>query len=664
MKKLIIVSLITVITMILLVSCETDYSGEEPENQLVTIGFYQTTDTISNKSTRVSWYANDPDGYILRFKYLVSSNLDLDNESCLDPNNLSDDEEWIETDIQYANVSFPFIGTGSYIDSTNLDTMIINLDSLGIPVDTVFIDTTLYRERLDSKFFLYAIDETNDSTTVISKSFTRENRKPYFPKLKSEKLGIQDVENNFFVIEDPILVLEAPTSNWAEIDFRWQGQDPDGQDVDLEFKWELYADIMLEDSTFIDTLLATTDGWSGNHLTASFSDVIKNYADNASELINKYRFIVRVRDDALQESEEPTTVEFFGFVPVFNKSILVIDDTSDDEYDPDKRTGDPDGTVVDAMYESLLNEAGYQIDLGDDDPYDFDVWNIATKGSNLPLLKDLTNYKLVIIHSEDRTKDDGILFPSYEPTMTQYLDVGGKMFLIGNSNLIASSLVTNFYNAPTKKEVYTDYETESIYYKYLGLFSYTEGESFQRDPAWDEEDYSNYDFMGVDVFDHTLDTLYAMRLDTAVVNDYWFYMKENNSNPDTLKRDYRLKENGSVFTGINTLQGAFGEVIMKYKSVYDCEFVDESTYVERSANGDLYDNLEHNVDLPNLVGGKVLRRSGVVATRYISPGDIFRTAIFGFPLVFMNDDENADGIKPVTENFKTMIRWFDIQASE
>ncbi len=655
MKKLIIVLVFSVMTMILLVSCETDYNGSEPENQLVTIGFYQTTDTISNQTTRVSWYANDPDGYNLRFKYLVSSNPELNNSNCLDPAQLSDDEVWLETDVQYADVSFPFVGNNSYV---SIDTMIINYDSLGVPIDTNHI----FVERLDSRFFLYAIDEKGDSTDVKNKHFTRENRKPESPMLKSDKLGVQDIENNHFEIDDPILVLDAPTSNWSEIDFRWQGKDPDGQDVELEFRWELYAEIPITDTTSVDTLLSSSDGWSANYLNASFSDVIKSYADNAEEMINKYKFVVRVRDDALQESEEPSDVEFFGFVPVFNKSILVVDDTNDDEYDPDERTGDPDGLAVDAMYERLLNEAGYQINLGDDNQFDFDVWNVLN--DEPPLLVNLTNYKLIIIHSEDRTNDDGINYDSYARVLTQYLDVGGKLFMIGNSNLILDDLNTNEYLRPIKKEVYADYSPDSFYYTYLGLYSYTEGEHFQRSPEWDEPDYSNYDFMGVDVFDHTIDTLYSMRLDTAAVNDYWFYTKVNNSNPDTLKRDFRLKENGSVFTGISTIQGAIGEIIMKYKSVYDCTQIDGSTYQEDSEAGDLYNNLQHNVDLPNNAGAKVLHRTGVVATRYISPGDIFRTAYFGFPLIFMSDDENAEGVKPVTKNFKAMITWFDIQSNE
>jgi len=176
MKKLIIGSLISVITMLLLISCETDYQGTEPDNQPVTIGFYETSDTISNQTTRVRWYANDPDGYNLKFKYLVSSNLDLNNTSCLDSSNLSDDEVWFETDESFADVAFPFVGQGAYIDTIFLDSILISLDSLGLP-DTTYIDT-VFRERLDSKIFLYAVDQKGIATGVISKQFSRENRKP------------------------------------------------------------------------------------------------------------------------------------------------------------------------------------------------------------------------------------------------------------------------------------------------------------------------------------------------------------------------------------------------------------------------------------------------------------------------------------------------------
>jgi len=555
MKKLIIVSLMTVITMILLVSCETEYDGPDPVNQSVTIGFYQTTDTISNQTTRVSWYANDPDGYNLRFKYLVTSDLTLDNNTCLTAQ-LSDDEQWLETDVQFADVSFPFIGD-SYFHVTDLDTMIINLDSLGIPIDTVFIDTTIFVERLDSKFFLYALDENNDSTSVVSKRFTRENRKPDSPMLKSTKLDVQDIEENHFIIDDPILILEAPTSNWSEVDFRWQGRDPDGQDVDLEFRWELYAEIILTDTTSRDTLLEASNGWSGSYLTASFSSTIKYYADNADSLKNNYKFVVRVRDDALEESAEPTIVEFLGFVPVFKKSILVIDDTDDGEFNPEKRRGNPDGLVVDAKYESLLNSAGYQENLPNDDQFDYDVWHVA-EGQGLPLLVDLTNYRLIILHSEDRKNAGGINFVNYASEMSQYLDVGGKLFSIGNSILIEGELASNNYAIPAKKEVYVDYLTDDFFYKYLGLFSYTEGEHYQRNTGWDKPGYQNYDFIGADPFDHTLDTLYSMRLDTAIVNDYWNYQKWgeitvidttvvpfDTLTVDTLKQDCRLRDNGS-----------------------------------------------------------------------------------------------------------------------
>ena len=117
----------------------------------------------------------------------------------------------------------------------------------------LFIDSTTYidtvaaievtRKVVFSKFFVYGIDNFGAVTDVKSKVFGRMNQRPKFPMVASNKFDIHGFDEYWFTIGPDSIetVLPNETSFWKPIDFRWMSEDPDGYDVKLEFKWELWS---------------------------------------------------------------------------------------------------------------------------------------------------------------------------------------------------------------------------------------------------------------------------------------------------------------------------------------------------------------------------------------------------------------------------------------
>jgi len=315
-----------------------------------------------------------------------------------------------------------------------------------------------------------------------------------------------------------------------------------------------------------------------------------------------------------------------------------------------------------------------------------------------PNVRKLSEYRLVIIASDDRNNEKGVDFNGnadnvgYSDYLARYLDVGGKVFLVGSSVMMKKfpyNMEVDDYVSPVR-QVFDPYAapttqvsspTRSFFSDYFGIYSMTfpETKTWFCQELWDigsqgqdatPEDYyfrDNYDFIGVTPYDHISDPdikLY-LGIDSSKVNDCWvnFYQQLG---PFNILFPMSLKENGSVLTGIPTMEAFKGETVYRYKSIYDLPKTTEDPDIVYDT--DDYGTVEHSLKYIDPVltdgddGGYVTRRSGSIATRYISEGDIYRTAFFAFPLYFMdNRDKNGDGVGDVTGMFKAMIDWFDLE---
>lgn len=676
---------------------DSDSSDEYFRTSLPGVMIYDPPSDITSSRYKVQWYGNSNDETGLIYHYCLTTDTAMSDSVALSS---LDGTLWNSTSDNFAWVSFP-------MEPLNSD-KIFEYDGYyeieGI-TETVRI--------VYSKMFLYGIDEYGSVGEVGSKVFGRINRKPKHPMVYSEKLNLNGYDAYWMTVgpDSVQMILPEETDFWKAFDFKWTGQDPDLSALFLEFRWELFE---RTDSGLIP--VTGSDGWSADYISKSLSGEIYNHNRNG-----KYRFVVRVRDDALEESENPSTINFEVFAPEFDKGILLIDDTDPELYPPPSyiTMGNPDAAAVTEFYKDLLEYSGFEpmetasdslrgytikkftseIDTTgweytwgdhDGDPETPAVIIDSTavmRAYYSPDIKELTGYRLVILASEDRSNARGIDFEGRPPfvgyahTLSQYLDVGGDVFVTGPSVLMGKlytspdQLPINNYLAPFNyvfdgfldpdQRLSTD--VEIFFNKYFGIYSmeFPEQKTYY---TWNSDNQlcpdhfltDNYDFIGAKVNSSLGDfMLNSLRIDSTRVNMAWW-----NKLIGSRSQELALKDNGSVFTGVPSFEIHQGEIIYSYQSIYDIEPQDENYSYE--ING--ADTLKHYLWNWNYATGEVhqeegqpvpvLRRSGTVGSRYYDTERSGRTAFFGFPLYFMDNSENQ-----VSDMFKAMIEWFDLSGT-
>jgi hypothetical protein len=616
-------------------SCSTDYDGPAPENESPIINIYETTDVTSSKKTKIQWYGNDIDGNRLTYYYTVTTDTTLNTENVLAAmpltgTNTEGRKLWTSTQLTYAYISMPY---GPYPDPT---TTVFEIDTVYTePLDGTFV--TQRFKAVYSKFFVFGIDENDSTTEISSKIFRRTNRIPKHPMVYSSKLGQNGFDKYWMTVgpDSAYMVLEAPTAFWKPFDFKWMGEDPDGQDVDLEFMWLLLERNRVSGVDIIIDTVATSNGWSVNNLSKSFSKEIWDHNKQG-----QYAFKVFVRDDAFEESLNHATINFEVFAPEFDKGILFIDDTDPTLYQPtgslymgNPETSETTGTR--AFYESLLDYAGfepesiatdpmkgykikrfskgevfvgwdyeYELQDHDDDPGTPDVQVLVDstavyRGVYDPSVRELTQYRLVIIASDDRGNLNGVDFAGeppytgYNTSLSSLLDVGGNLFIAGPSVLMGklyaspNQLPINKYLEPFRI-VFDGYAsalqglsagTEDFFNKYFGIYSTTfpEQKTYFTDLSSTQlcaDHYlaDNYDFIGSTVYEHISDPMIKpLRIDSAMVKLAWW----DRTVAGKIQK-LALKDKGTVFTGIPTFEAYKGEVIYRYQSIYDLPVRDQN----------------------------------------------------------------------------------------
>jgi hypothetical protein len=679
-----------ILILILIYACSSDYKGTDPGNSSPVVYLYDTTDSTSSKKTTIKWYGNDTDGIKLKYFYTVTTDTFINEASAL---NILPLEKWTSTFETYANVSMPYY-------NYNADTCFMDLRDYGEFVTETGDTVHVTFKAVYSKFFVAGMDEAGRMTPVKSKIFKRTNVRPKHPMVYSDKLGVNGFDKYWITVgtDSAQLIMPEPNEFWKEIDFKWMGEDPDGSDVELEFKWNL---LELREPLKPDTLISSRD-WSRENLSASFSGTIYNNNKNG-----RYSFRVWVRDDAYEQSEYNSTINFEVFAPTFDKGILFIDDTDPTLYPPPAYSqwmGNPEAAKVTEFYKGMLEYSGYK--PGGDNSVDSLHWykiarfekKVSESGRTYysPNIRELIKYRLVILSSEDRSTYNGINFngetgyAGYRIALKNYLDVGGKVFIVGPSvlqgekyNQIPSQLPVNMYKKPYRQifekdiqdnvnvnvaDPATNTDLRIFFSQYFGIefMDFPEYKTYYTIPGTDSTQFcadhymaDNYDFIGAELYDHVPDIpVNALRIDSTKVNKTWL-----NSPPGSggRIRQHALKDRGTVFTGVPVLEAYKGEILYSYRSIYDLPRLSyNQNYTFDYPWENEADTLKHSLVLTNRVtgetAGQVLERSGSVAIRYIEENELFRTAFFTMPLYFMDNSKNQ-----VSEMFKAMIDWFKLE---
>ncbi|KPK99793.1 MAG: hypothetical protein AMJ91_06225 [candidate division Zixibacteria bacterium SM23_73_3] len=289
--------------------------------------------------------------------------------------------------------------------------------------------------------FLRAIDNRGAISEVKNKLFYRNNHRPE---------AFIDVDEDF--ASQNHYCLEETTLTWKGIAISWSGQDtadyPDERDQpEFDFKWELVGPFdspsavdtgVVVDSS-LDSILIVGQ-WVYTRWVSQRRHVFKGLENYADSGYGWYQLRVRVRDDAFVSHETPATLDFRILKPKFRyadknrKTILVVDATA-----YGKATGIADnGSPVDTgdvrpFYRDALSQPG----LYDELKFWYDPYSAPAEDKKSPPGEDvLSRYDLTIVLNLG--SKPAITEQSYK-RYKEYLNVGGRLWLIGLNNFRLSS---------------------------------------------------------------------------------------------------------------------------------------------------------------------------------------------------------------------------------
>ena len=672
-------------TLLILVSCSSDYDGTEPAAQNPTIIITESGTTFVNSFVRVDWIGVIGTETDMDYYYCVTTDTAITAQTAL--SSLSSDK-WLTTKNNYADVSFPMVAFNSDVVFYH-DSVYVDPESNQIEVKIAF-----------SKIFVYAQNSVGTRSPVNGKMYSRINKKPRLLNIESAELDFKTDDEETFLTDGKLLLPESNQYS-VPVDFQWYGEDADiGSKI--QYKWELW------ENDGKANIFVKASEW-GEAYSAEINDDI--YFHNPQ---GNYTFKVFIRDDALEQGDMNFAVNFSVFAPTFEKGILFIDDTDSTLTENPSYLyfeGNPVAEDVRNMYRSFLEDAGFT-ENNSDPLKDYDIvkfqvetelvridttftifgtdtiWTYTDVFVNYysPDLRKLSKYRLVIIASEDRSNENGIDFsgteynPGYSSFLPDLLNAGGKVFIIGHCALMKTQpyrMAVNDYSDPVRQifdpsaTSTTDIAdvTLNFFHDYFGIYAMTFPETktwFSQD-IWDIRpvnvpvDYymqDNYDFIGITKYDNITDiTAAGIKVDSTKVNDSWRDFTWL-IGPQSFLIPLSLKDNGTVLTGIPTIEAFKGEPVYKYKSIYDLPRLEGYTMYDTDENGTVLHSIRY-ID-PVLTdgdnSGDITRKTGSVATRYVADGDQYRTAFFAFPLFYMN---NTNG--EVSDMFNAMIDWFDLE---
>lgn len=679
--------------LIILAACSLDdITGDKSVSEDPILEIYDTPQVFSNKVARVEWTGVDGDNVNITYRYVVSTDTTLSTDETSEnyvlnklPLDSTYNEQVSETEViekslwstttnKYANISFPF-------DNKNADHHSKINQEYTITVD----DTLEFTESLvfvKSWFYLIAEDETGKMSAVESKEFFRSNQLPEIAYFRSEKLAMRGFKIFDYKAKDPSLLLPKETEFWKPIEFNWIGNDPDsepGNIVELSYKYKLYETTGGTMDMFYESV------WIPNLSKVQLDDELWNKNRRGD-----YRFELFVKDDAEKIGKDSIVATFSVFPPEFGKGILFLDDTDYSlTYDPATNTGKlgtPDSTSVSTGYKSLFEDLGYSESATDPlKKLDYRVitdivevyqdtvvtytynegeidttYNITDK-KRYVTLDDITDYRMVVIASEDRSVQKGINYNDFGKNLIEYLNVGGKLMFVGNSIILdGQELGESLFQEPKTMYFGEDDNTGKLFKNYFSLSGYTTGETYQKIKI--KDGVFNYDFIGADAL---FPGLKPLKLDYSKTSQFWMP-----DSPSAIEVS-GLKENGSVYTGVAALVTNKAENFYGYKSIYDLpvyeNYTDSLVYEIVDSDTLVHDLYWKSID-PNsgnvINQGKVVHRTGSVGARHTGWGKdengnavvLFKTAFITLPLVFIDNSDNE-----LSDLFEWLVDWYDLE---
>lgn len=430
------------------------------------------TDTIIYLANpRIYWYGTDEDGRVDAFEYAV-----------IPTDSLATHPAGMPTVRNVAGTVDPlrFVGSTALAKAAadSLDWIELLPPSDPVQYATVFlfadIDTSV---ALDQFLFVRAIDNLGLRSEI---EFARYSRQNHPPESYIDLDTIEIIQPNFssdrVVRSRKYFSLPQSTKTYPGIDIGWSGSDsldfPDEQPA-FEFNWVLYGPYPDKNSALPDSskLIRTNDNLATPRI--EWTDLEQHTFFNLRS--GWYVFEVRARDDAFVSDPVPAIARFQVVEPSFVKDYLLMDATnwtngallnagSYNFRDPRPDSLTPD--TLRAHYEALFTNQGYAFVKPND------LWYRQTDKcpdcySPLPDRDVIGTYKAVVVYDEDMQipLDRDNPNKEYESVLSEYMNVGGRVILIGR-DLFARS-VTGW--EPTAPPIEATFTPADWAFNYFGL---------------------------------------------------------------------------------------------------------------------------------------------------------------------------------------------------
>ncbi len=279
-------------------------------------------------------------------------------------------------------------------------------------------------------FRVRAIDNKEDSSLVDSastKTFYTEQTVPPTINIAQPENGAEKFFRN-----------EA-TDWFPGILLTYEGEDEDGEII--EYGWKVGTD----DEDY--------------HWTSDTSVTIPPEEFGSQ---SEAQIIVKAKDDTNLDSEDPDTVTISLVRPTFDKKVLIIDETNEQDF---QRSGGQvsnyDDEDVDSLYRAW-------VDLPSSE---YDEWDYVDE-QDIPSLEVLGQYQMIFWHGDNwyGSSNDAHSIGNHRETLSEYMSVGGD-FIMSGWKMLKSLRPGASYSTPGSDDYPYTYAEEDFEREYLHIQS-------------------------------------------------------------------------------------------------------------------------------------------------------------------------------------------------
>ncbi len=647
-------------------------TGKSPGNQgpeLILVNVPPGGELLGANPT-VFWYGSDADGRVIRYDYAVvredsaadgfsvKEYLARHNNACPGTNDLErflrcakDSLPWVSIFVDSSTASLPTqsrVPLYASFDTLDCDsqTVTVNIyDSTGnvIGIKDVRQPINCVSLSVGQYMFIRAVDDQGAESDIKYRSFLRDNHWP------ETRISAFDPYRTYFS-------LPALTETYRGITISWAGSDNldflPGR-AKLDYHWRVYGPYPIGSGAPADRpKLADTAMYSAPILESNSGDPRKGVwvADTATIIYNLWRqadsltpppdttrtayflFVIQSRDDASVADPTPAASAFQAVYAKFERKLLLVDETaykmSLGGYPSWINNGyDSNRVFLRRMVDTI--DAYIQGPHARFDPV-LDFWQRAGQANQCYAPKEqctnsvpltvLSKHEMVL-YIDDDIQEPITTNPDARPSLAQYLDVGGKLWLVTrvgilNGTNIGPSSGPVLYRFLDQKELFAPRYLGVSGMYYAGFFGVAKGIN-GNPPA------SNDEFIrsaAIESNDPSLQTPANlprnMSIDSLRVDRHWLSLRA------TLKTD--------VIRGVPAVG-----------------YVERWTEVGAPGTRPLY-------VFKSWRPGNSSASDRLVAIRTIGPSmktPKYKTAFMGCPLWFFKEAEAAEYVKGMTDWF-------------